>query len=763
MVNKNEITLPYDFIPFANEYFDEFYTPYTYESLPKFNAPPSPERLSGTITYNIEPHGDLVLESRETLDGQVYLSGSQIRGKVRSNVEILSGSYPVFVDRSEMLYRNITDTKSSYHQKLKGQKEDGSANVPVEEAVRAGYLQRIDNDYFIVPAKCFGRKNFLAIKEHWLINQGVLDQEHQLFLWHSDGDSARELNERFQKIEQLNEKIKTYRDQLHDKWNDNVRRKWSEVFLQRFNFNKNENMKRIKLKKKQDPSLSFPKLCEMLDETVSMLKGRLNEVVRSDASFNNLIAYSTERWRLKAEMDIYYRHFMRNNNRFEPYQEPRFFDLAYEENVRRMTRSGDGGQLSGTLFCSSNAASKRSHYLINEQDNSQERIRVPQDVIYAYNKQHEKMRFNKKGKQEKTIHDFYNLFNERNAYVPKIVFFQHFQDENKKPGEEKQLLCIGRTPHFKIPYDHQISRLLDTTQSQKLDYTRALFGFTEVDVFGLREDPAETQAYKSRIRFGPAVLIGACPEPIIKEFLLPSPSATSEGMYIHPGEGSGRASYEKNSSIGEPVLNGHKYYHVVSSPIRYFKTGTTDKMETPKKVLQVQKPGTFHFEGKIYFSNVTPDELGLLILGLDIAKLLHSVQFKKEVYEYKDKLQQVFELIGGAKPYGYGKVKINVESMQIERNSTDFESLIIEPETSVYDYGAYIDHFLGRMETHLSYLQHDLLNHYISSKQIRSFRDDDAQHLDWSKMSNSYSSEKNKSVGYPRDSYLKSRFSVRRK
>ncbi|MFC4600944.1 hypothetical protein [Cohnella hongkongensis] len=758
---KDELTLPYDFIPFVKEYLDDFYTPYIYDSLPKFNAPHSPERLSGTISYLIEPHGDLVLETRETRDGQVYLSGSQIRGKIRNHVEMLSGSYPVFVDRSEMLYRNITDKNSNYHRKLKGQDEGDRGPVAVEEAVRVGYLQRIDNKYYIIPAKPFGRKNFLSIKEHWLVQQGVLDPKQQLFIWNPDGKSIQEFSERFHKIEQLNEKIKVYRDQLQNKWNDSVRKNWSNVFLQHFNFTRNKDLERLK-DENRDHSLNFQEICRRLDATVKKLRLRLYEVVHQDSSFDQLIACSTERWRLKAEMDLYYRCFMIVNNKFVPYQMPRFFDLANEENVRRMTRSGDGKQRAGILFCSSNASSKRSHYLINEPDNSQELIPVTEDDIFMYKKQYEKMRFNKKVREEE-FRAFYNLFEEggADAHASKVVFFQLYQrawEQDKNGKEPDPLVCLGRTPHFKIPYDYQVSNLLRKESSGKLDYARALFGFTEADVGRSESESEEKHAYKSRVRFGPAILIGACPEPVTKEFLLPSPSATAEGMYIHPANGKyGRASYEKKNNIAPPVLNGHKYYHVIPKPIEYTSPGKNKETETKRRVYQ--HTGKFHFEGKIHFTNVTADELGLLILGLDITKLLDSKQYGREVSRYETMLGQAYELIGGAKPYGYGKVKIKVVNIQLERNEADFDSLIIEPETTVNYYTPYIDQFIGRMEEHISYLQHDLLGHYILSKQI--FTTDGTQHLNWANMTKLLSKGKSKDqIGYPRRSYLKSRFVV---
>jgi len=87
---SNDYVLPYDFVPIADKENREF--PYSKDNIPKHN---SNGDLSGIISYKIVPHSDLVIELREKLNKGYFISGSQIRGKVRTNLEILSASYPL--------------------------------------------------------------------------------------------------------------------------------------------------------------------------------------------------------------------------------------------------------------------------------------------------------------------------------------------------------------------------------------------------------------------------------------------------------------------------------------------------------------------------------------------------------------------------------------------------------------------------------------------------------------------------------------------
>lgn len=163
------VTLPYDFIPFAEPEHREF--PYECTEsggdLPKHN---DLSGLSGCIEYEIRPHSDLAIEVRKKWNSDnFFISGSAIRGKVRANAEILSAGYPEFIDRTEMVYRDFSD--GNYTEKfLKGTGDS------IERNIQVGFLKKIGNKFYVFPAKKIGDKYFVSIKEHRLMQMGLSRQ-----------------------------------------------------------------------------------------------------------------------------------------------------------------------------------------------------------------------------------------------------------------------------------------------------------------------------------------------------------------------------------------------------------------------------------------------------------------------------------------------------------------------------------------------------------------------------------------------------------
>ncbi|BFH17067.1 hypothetical protein WJ0W_006344 [Paenibacillus melissococcoides] len=79
------------------------------------------------------------------------------------------------------------------------------------------------------------------------------------------------------------------------------------------------------------------------------------------------------------------------------------------------------------------------------------------------------------------------------------------------------------------------------------------------------------------------------------------------------------------------------------------------------------------FTGKLFFRNLSEAELGLLLLSLDWREVLASSKYGQLTAKYRDTADKAYELIGGAKPYGFGKVQIGIKHVLLDSNGTDFE------------------------------------------------------------------------------------------
>lgn len=745
------ITLPYDFLPFAADRDGGSYKyPYAVSDVPKHNEQ-NQDRLSGALLYTITPYSDVSLELRTSYEGIPFISGSQLRGRVRANLEILSDSYPEFVDRSEMLYRNVT--KNSYRDKLfaYNSKEDKL----VEKVVRAGYLTKEGTEFYIIPAKPIGYNNFLSIKEHVLVHNGVLNNKNQLFHW--EMKETKKLYDLECAINKLTTRIRNEKARLGDKWNESIKEIYTSLFLE-YNISKRLSH----LKRNLDGQIDI-ELQKLKDKLLLDLKRR----VSSDQEFTSLYEMSVERWGLKAEVYLSYQKKIKIKQRiFMPYQQGIGYKLSASHGVMEVSRSiSEEYPIKGYLYNSTNASSKRSHYLINAECTN-ELIHVPQDVINSYNVVHKRMRFNTKSDDtassndkakpndiEQMLKGFYDIFNgydrlKQQAKGNPIVFFVY--DETKD-----SLRLIGRTPYFKVPYHYQPSELMGVSDHYRLDYANALFGY-----IAEKNDVNEVPSYKSRVRFSPVNIVGDLRvfNPTEKAFLLPSPSASAAGMYLKY-DGINLPSYEEDNSDktrSAPKLNGYKYYHALNKTIPYSEQKTA--MESKRKVIEQSENITL--VGKVYFSNLSKDELGLLILSLDITKLQTSSEYRVQVEKIQN-LDQAYELIGGAKPYGYGKVKISIDEVHLEQKETiDFESLVLDQQVMLKgeEIASYIDAFINHMgkENYFN-LQQAPLYDYIHSKQIFNNYDPDT-HFNWTSSNfsiNKDDSTKKSEVGYNKNYYLK--------
>lgn len=684
------VTLPYNFVPFA----EKVHFPYNRDNVRKHDEK---DGLSGWLSYTITPYSDLALEVRTKREGGYFVSGSQIRGRIRANLEMLSASYPEFIARSPMLYRDFTGKlKNSYSDRME-------LSEGIERAVRVGFLRKVGQEFYIAPARQIGDKNFLSIKEHRLMKMGISKAGKSfstLFDWGGQDEEIKEFDELQSRIECLTREIVSQRENLKDRLTD-IQQEVSSIFLKKYNFNKKLNSDNLK-----NSAYDYrPELARIKDDLWRDLQKKLPA---GDAELTELYQLTAERWQLKAEIYVKYRR-LKPNRKFIPYQRNVYYKANAGQGIEKIAfEASTETPNKAYLFNSTNASSKRSHYFLLGPVEGQNECPVSQSVIEGYKQNLKKFHAtdgdsSTRDKKKK----FYDIFDNYEALQKEsgnteglIVFFRSFKDESA--GEEK--LYVGRTPYFKIPYKHQLEDLLETREKGGVDYAGALFGYIPDEQDG---DGKSETAYKSRLRFSP-VDIGSNPHIENKIFLLPTPYASASAMYLQQSDDE-LQTYEQEKP---PRLNGYKYYRILKTPHAFQPPDDMENMLSGKRVIG---HSGIDLKGKVYFHNLTSSELGLLLLSIDLKQLLKSQKYKEIAAEYRNRLEQTYDLLGGAKPYGFGKVKMEIQSLELEKNGKDFESLVLEPMELLEEWHEYIDSFITTMRGQ-QYFTEVHFDQYIQSK-----------------------------------------------
>ncbi|GAV15639.1 hypothetical protein [Paenibacillus sp. NAIST15-1] len=696
------VTLPYDFIPFAEPEHREF--PYECTEsggdLPKHN---DFSGLSGCIEYEIRPHSDLAIEVRKKWSSDdSFISGSAIRGKVRANAEILSAGYPEFINRTEMLYRDISDKR--YRNRLLG---TPNGDIGIERAIHVGFLKKKGNEFYVAPASKLGDKFFLSIKEHRLMQMnGHGEQFATICIW--DDKRVRDFNKKQDEIEQKTREIKQLREQLKETLKP-IQSKIDNTFIREFALNR-------KMREVRNRKLNQIKE-ELFSQLIKIQSGNADET--EIEKLKNLYRLYVDRWGLKAELNFMYEMIYKNhkNSKFIPYQRGVYFKSTANGGIEKLACSHSKELTEkGYLFNSSNASSKRSHYFVLGPAENAQSILVPQSVINAYNQNLDKFRITDTEKQD-MVKAFYNIFDEYEKLTETFAKSQK-NEEDIKDGlivfyqcEKGEVKSIGRTPYFKIPYIGKLGELIGVQDKRKIDYANALFGFIPD---GQDQNNDYPIAYKSRIRFSPLDIRGQVQIRKVENLLLMTPSATASGMYLR------QTSEEKLTYEDENIkLNGYKHYHVLPEPIE--PRSENEKLKNMVSTREVISCNDVRLTGKINFRNLSEAELGLLLLSLDWKEVLSSSKYSQYTEAYREFADKAYELIGGAKPYGFGKVQIHIKHVQLERKDANFDALITNPIKILENRSAYIEQFIDAMyrtkeASDISYFDKVHFENYVLSK-----------------------------------------------
>ena len=498
------------------------------------------------------------------INGQPVIPGSTIRGKIRSNAEILSCAYPEFVENKKLWYREVFskgNLKTKYMNRIK---PDGAK---IQERVKAGYLVKVGNAYRIIEAK--EDENGHSFKE---VNEYELRQ-------------AVENNKVHHGLEK-----EIFMYELRDE------HLWSKI----------QNLKNEKKPKNKELKLLY--------EKNSTVKLNFEEQERKESLEEDI---------KKIEEDI--KKLLKNNEvkSFTPY----FCNILYNKDKNIIEKIVRKTEESGycILMNSSRLNYKQNHYIIYEENPDKSR-NVDNEIVNSF-------KTNVK----------YSNFISKTFDLPK---------EGKKPvfyildHSKEKVIAFGFTPYLKIPYEKSVHDGIKTSNLNKeelIDYVQGLFGFSNLKckLAGKQEEIS----YKGRVSFTNAKLvIDKNFKPLTHKSLM-GPKISSFQLYLNQPE----ADIEKLKTYDDDFeLRGQKFYWLKD------KEDDRDDFEIAKKQNKGKKQvkeaqfakltpiseGSV-FEGKIYFENLSEDELGLLLMSI------------KPFNTAKDSL-------GQGKPYGFGKIEFYI-------------------------------------------------------------------------------------------------------
>lgn len=673
---------PYNFIKFPSE------VKYIEKKLPDHNK--FYENLkTGYIEYEIKNETSLFIGAEKNenesssfeIDNKKVIPGSTMRGKIRSNAEILSFSYPHFIDKARFTYRDLageTVLKEEYSKRLL--LNEGSKNINYK--VKVGVIKRINEKYILYPSKKikFIQNEEEKEKRFFTIDEFRLKEEL--------GNNISGVRWMYNK--ELPKKIKILENKLTD-----VNAKIKELYEEN---NIDEN-------RRKDIGIDYRELAEK----------NFNEYEK-DKFFKNLIKkYGLneefiEEWREKIEISINKINDLKNfledkknqNSDYRPYETK--IKLSIEEKDGKIIKIQQNQNLNTEvkLYNSAYISGKRKHYVVPLEDNTEsEGIKIPDDIIYQY----------KKELNRKKLNDNYNLPDNKDKNG-KIFFYK---EENEK------LIGIGRTPYLRLAYDKTVTELLGLREEkEKIDYVESIFGFTDKNKI----------AYKGRISFTDLKSSNAIEGKEV-ELILLKPHPTSFQLYLKQAsifkedqnnldlntlltksknkkktrlsalksavnlEIKDYKNYKKEllTYNADTTLRGQKFYWL--KPVQ---EDSQQKNKNIKTKLKPIKEGAT-FKGRIYFENLEESELGLLLL---------SLKYNKDTKEN----------IGMGKPYGYGR--ITVEKIQVweENKKESFSNFF---KNNYEDVTAKIENYKSKFKNVIDSKNYDnleIIKEYLSSKSI---------------------------------------------
>lgn len=585
-VSDKPATAPFNFIRFPEESYSRYKNT---DNLPKFDKYDK-SLNTGYIEYTFTNETPIFVGSEKgkdknivdffrNADNNICVPGSSLKGVIRANTEILSFSYPEFVEDRLFLYRRFASADTSSKQYKDVIKVERGQSI--DTVVKAGYIKKEGNRYFLYEAKQINNKTFFPISERKL-RQNNLPENKVKYMY------TREL---------LNYKGKSGRD-----WDKFARN------------NKNRNYK----------------------------------------------PYST-------------------NITFDIDNENHFRQIAVNKNYR----------YKGILCNNNHLGSKSKHYIINEIDESSKPIEIDSREIIAYKNDCET-------NKQRTNPEYYLLPGEKH---------KNGITENPRPFfyiiRDSKVAYFGRSPYLRIFYKNSVRDCIPTEYKPGIDYANAMYGYT---VDKNQNSPLKKidKNFKSRVSFMDAVCKNPNTIKEVKYFNLASPKSSCYNLYLDQYNVKMKKEINTYSSDSKPEVRGYKFYWHHREDVDVNKI-SSEPSDITSNLRDIMKKGN-KFSGKIYFQNLSDDELGLLLLSI----------------KYNENCR---ENIGMAKSYGLGRVNFDNINLYLENMDNKFLSFD-NNYNQVDDIQYYKDKYMDFIEDNHTKVVYnklfeevDEINDYLDSKE----------------------------------------------
>jgi CRISPR-associated protein (TIGR03986 family) len=221
-------TSPYNFIPFPKQVV---YRYDSFDDLPTHNIRFDNNLLTGVIDYSIKCITPLFISDGNednpnffNINDEYMIPGSTLRGRIRTNSEILSHSYPEFIEDQKLWFRGLADKskkiRNEYEELLKEEFQK-VRKAKITDFVKAGYLIRTkSNKYEIIKANEDDYGNsFKQVPEVFLRNKINNNKYHDMFMFEEDtpwGDindiKQNKRIQKFQKQKEIGRILKDYQN-----------------------------------------------------------------------------------------------------------------------------------------------------------------------------------------------------------------------------------------------------------------------------------------------------------------------------------------------------------------------------------------------------------------------------------------------------------------------------------------------------------------------------------------------------------------------